>query len=103
RARSPSPAYLLSLHDALPISVAKSGGKPEDWVQQQIRWWNEVCCRYARYAAGADGVLERVRVQKIEIVDDGAADPAVVLSYDGRSEEHTSELQSPDHLVCRIL
>src|SRR5947208_9905101 len=26
-------------------------------------------------------------------------------SYDfqGRSEEHTSELQSPDHLVCRLL
>src|SRR5438552_8640824 len=31
--------------------------------------------------------------------------PAVVLpvmAY-GRSEEHTSELQSPDHLVCRLL
>src|SRR5258708_21817939 len=23
--------------------------------------------------------------------------------WDGRSEEHTSELQSPDHLVCRLL
>src|SRR5207244_7935868 len=23
--------------------------------------------------------------------------------YSGRSEEHTSELQSPDHLVCRLL
>src|SRR5207244_11434989 len=28
------------------------------------------------------------------------ADETVVLS---RSEEHTSELQSPDHLVCRLL
>src|SRR5215216_7997872 len=26
-----------------------------------------------------------------------------VPSADGRSEEHTSELQSPDHLVCRLL
>src|SRR5258708_30630069 len=25
------------------------------------------------------------------------------LSVRGRSEEHTSELQSPDHLVCRLL
>src|SRR5947208_10823571 len=25
------------------------------------------------------------------------------LSAGGRSEEHTSELQSPDHLVCRLL
>src|SRR5258708_18336542 len=25
------------------------------------------------------------------------------LNRGGRSEEHTSELQSPDHLVCRLL
>src|SRR5258708_26497292 len=25
------------------------------------------------------------------------------LCYPARSEEHTSELQSPDHLVCRLL
>src|SRR5258708_22152223 len=25
------------------------------------------------------------------------------LSQQNRSEEHTSELQSPDHLVCRLL
>src|SRR5258708_22211850 len=24
-------------------------------------------------------------------------------AWTGRSEEHTSELQSPDHLVCRLL
>src|SRR5207244_11500280 len=27
----------------------------------------------------------------------------VLRSGTGRSEEHTSELQSPDHLVCRLL
>src|SRR5258708_24161145 len=26
-----------------------------------------------------------------------------MLNFDLRSEEHTSELQSPDHLVCRLL
>src|SRR5258708_35145621 len=26
-----------------------------------------------------------------------------IQSYEYRSEEHTSELQSPDHLVCRLL
>src|SRR5260364_102867 len=25
------------------------------------------------------------------------------VDFDARSEEHTSELQSPDHLVCRLL
>src|SRR5207244_11782426 len=27
----------------------------------------------------------------------------VITEQFGRSEEHTSELQSPDHLVCRLL
>src|SRR5215216_7701629 len=27
----------------------------------------------------------------------------IVVRGDRRSEEHTSELQSPDHLVCRLL
>src|SRR5258708_35058669 len=30
-----------------------------------------------------------------------AASPGPIL--ENRSEEHTSELQSPDHLVCRLL
>src|SRR5690348_6349066 len=29
--------------------------------------------------------------------------PAMVSSFNLRSEEHTSELQSPVHLVCRLL
>src|SRR5947208_5151015 len=37
----------------------------------------------------------------------GAADPGQetkrAVGSAGRSEEHTSELQSPDHLVCRLL
>src|SRR5258708_18821375 len=28
---------------------------------------------------------------------------ALEFQLNGRSEEHTSELQSPDHLVCRLL
>src|SRR3712207_7270087 len=30
-------------------------------------------------------------------------DPAVLLAYSLRSEEHTSELQSRQYLVCRLL
>src|SRR5258708_22556514 len=29
--------------------------------------------------------------------------PSKIMSSASRSEEHTSELQSPDHLVCRLL
>src|SRR5258708_22442218 len=32
-----------------------------------------------------------------------AADQRVLHAFRARSEEHTSELQSPDHLVCRLL
>src|SRR5258708_29759466 len=28
---------------------------------------------------------------------------SAAAASEGRSEEHTSELQSPDHLVCRLL
>src|SRR5207244_11428244 len=51
----------------------------------------------------ADGCVGRVFRDRIR-----AADPAKGLSGHRdlgceRSEEHTSELQSPDHLVCRLL
>src|SRR5258708_21466409 len=32
-----------------------------------------------------------------------AAEDVLAAKYSRRSEEHTSELQSPDHLVCRLL
>src|SRR5947208_10252282 len=39
------------------------------------------------------------------VADRGTADPVPVAleRHAERSEEHTSELQSPDHLVCRLL
>src|SRR5258708_14273027 len=36
-------------------------------------------------------------------VDRGTGVDDVHARQRGRSEEHTSELQSPDHLVCRLL
>src|SRR5258708_12986092 len=30
-------------------------------------------------------------------------EPSPEVTVNNRSEEHTSELQSPDHLVCRLL
>src|SRR5947208_10034906 len=33
----------------------------------------------------------------------GFDDKIISMYARGRSEEHTSELQSPDHLVCRLL
>src|SRR5258708_36711780 len=48
-------------------------------------------------------ICEVERVRRVEAMDElkRVIDVADDLPY--RSEEHTSELQSPDHLVCRLL
>src|SRR5437762_8724836 len=67
----------LSLHDALPISPLRG--------------------RH-RHAGGEDHLPAPVAVRL-----DVARLPATSRRTDGRSEEHTSELQSPMYLVCRLL
>src|SRR3989454_3768464 len=48
---------------------------------------------------GLGGVVERGRgAVGVDVADVGRVDVSV-----GRSEEHTSELQSPCNLVCRLL
>src|SRR5690348_17607258 len=75
---TPTPQiYTLSLHDALPISDS-TGEYPKSMnatMDTSDRKWNQYC---------------RVRLHSDS-----------TCSY--RSEEHTSELQSPVHLVCRLL
>src|SRR5438876_6690121 len=65
--------YTLSLHDALPIS-----GR---WSRPRRR----PAAAFARRPSGC------------------AASGMETASCSTRSEEHTSELQSPVHLVCRLL
>src|SRR5438309_5706271 len=71
--------YPLSLHDALPICAAlRPAGRPLPAVRQR---------RHRPRAAA----LPKMR-----------AGPRLLLDLH-RSEEHTSELQSQFHLVCRLL
>src|SRR5258708_11223397 len=68
--------YTLSLHDALPIytlDAQQEGATRERLLDLLVGIGNEV----------GPFIVQRL--------------PTV------RSEEHTSELQSPDHLVCRLL
>src|SRR5258708_20728555 len=46
--------------------------------------------------------LRKTAVDAVRRAEDDL-DVARKLEKGGRSEEHTSELQSPDHLVCRLL
>src|SRR5256885_16861919 len=70
--------YTLSLHDALPISAAV-GHRPGRAAAEPRHCRAPRPARRGREPAGP------------------SADPL------GRSEEHTSELQSPCNLVCRLL
>src|SRR3712207_7997537 len=75
--------YTLSLHDALPISGSLAGALPRRARAQAAP---ALGAALSAWPAGS------WRAQ--ELAADGSA---------ARSEEHTSELQSRQYLVCRLL
>src|SRR3712207_8610742 len=80
--------YTLSLHDALPIF--------EDKVHDARNGIRSPCCRGT--AGHHIHALHENRRDRAEV--DDASD---IRLHDSRSEEHTSELQSRQYLVCRLL
>src|SRR5438552_4980706 len=79
--------YTLSLHDALPI-----------------------CGQVQAGIDGITGMTPHIKSGRLRLL--AVTSPARVALWPDtpaaaedvpRSEEHTSELQSPDHLVCRLL
>src|SRR5207244_12944282 len=88
----------LSLHDALPICAPGRSGLLRPVLHAERR---HLAAGGSRRHRGHVGVPEpHVRPEVIEF-DFLAADFELLRLR--RSEEHTSELKSPDHLVCRIL
>src|SRR3712207_8288041 len=75
--------YTLSLHDALPISSAEAASHTEGSVSMP----------------GVTEVVERPAAVRVRYQDLSGA----VREEEARSEEHTSELQSRQYLVCRLL
>src|SRR5207244_10066280 len=98
----PISIYTLSLHDALPI-FQYSVGKPSSYVLAQ-----EVADHAVTLVRDDNHMLplhwgEPTPTLVVIFVSDAHGDDGRVLEREIRSEEHTSELQSPDHLVCRLL
>src|SRR5947208_11587736 len=75
--------YTLSLHDALPIWFR---WRPDRDATLRVRTATRIAARAPRPP-----------------VPPCRCPPASRGPRAPRSEEHTSELQSPDHLVCRLL
>src|SRR5437016_6451399 len=85
--------YTLSLHDALPISARprRQGGNREE-EKKDGRPTHE---------RSIDGGKEYQSIEKRRRSIERARKRPAALR--GRSEEHTSELQSLTNLVCRLL
>src|SRR3712207_8038689 len=64
--------------------------------------WYLLLSQNNSFAAVAFGLSDDVTVPA-DYDGDGRADLAVFRPSNGRSEEHTSELQSRQYLVCRLL
>src|SRR5207244_13506997 len=100
---TPTPAtHSLSLHDALPISDAIDpsavGTYPAGVKTGGGYVWDEVL-EYRVWCHPERGAPDH---HDGNDYFEAFATYADALAF-SRSEEHTSELQSPDHLVCRLL
>src|SRR5258708_24547343 len=74
---------LLKLMHQMDLPSILDRHLPRHWLQQGLSWgWTAT-------------------IWLAHIVSQG--DHRKLTVRDWRSEEHTSELQSPDHLVCRLL
>src|SRR5207248_11426158 len=89
--------YTLSLHDALPISKNEREIKRLLPRVERITALEPEVQKFSDEQLRAKTVEFRTRIQQ-KIAE---AQPDQVVGE--RSEEHTSELQSPYDLVCRLL
>src|SRR5205814_8370379 len=96
-------SHPLSLHDALPISSERSAALPSYFISRTVPMLGDP----AAWRLRVDGLV----AQPLELsLDDLMRMPRVsytvkhhcVEGWSARSEEHTSELQSLRHLVCRL-
>src|SRR5690606_39894036 len=91
--------YPLYLHDALPILIA---GSNMNYLRHGLHK-RTLVGREEGYVIG-DGVNPNGEVNTTRSdLQPFYETPNVLGIYEDRSEEHTSELQSRENLVCRLL
>src|SRR5690606_41878165 len=101
RAPSSSLLYPLSLHDALPIFL------PTGPLELLARWYGSNVVSFSESASWEpifNYLEEHLNLFWLgEDTDEASGLPHLVAVAAARSEEHTSELQSRENLVCRLL
>src|SRR5437870_5548931 len=101
-ASRPPQLYAPSLHDALPISAAGAAARPKAaWpgTCPRSRWPLRRCASARRCRSAGRGCAHGRAGRSPASTPVRPAHPVPCW----RSEEHTSELQSRGHLVCRLL
>src|SRR5207244_8494688 len=93
-----SPSHPLSLHDALPISGSSASRSTVSTAPARA-----ATARACRPRSRRCATTPPTRAAISWIHCSPARTPERPRERSCRSEEHTSELQSPDHLVCRLL
>src|SRR5690606_41908828 len=99
---APTQLYTLSLHDALPISSSTL-------ICFTCQPLSSICfCSVSRGCQSATGSLQSLSARAVPAIKKEAKVMVrvffmMVLLVGFRSEEHTSELQSRENLVCRLL
>ena len=72
-----------SVADAFKAAPNPLGSRSlDDYLQHMFRVWNEAVFPYSRFSFAPDGVLERVRLQSVQVVPDGTADAPKTLALD---------------------
>src|SRR5690606_41055209 len=98
---SPLHIYSLSLHDALPISLKNCSSCIWSILNNRIG-----CSHYyfpiIRNSLSKGHCIRSIG-NKTERFESGSLGVRSMGYYKCRSEEHTSELQSRENLVCRLL
>src|SRR5207244_7315253 len=99
----PPTIHTLSLHDALPISTTDEKQTAKEYKSDQEVRWCPGCGDYIVLNA-MQAFMPTLGLKRENIVFVSGIGCASRFPYymNTRSEEHTSELQSPDHLVCRL-
>src|SRR5688500_1802342 len=90
------PASITKVMTSYVIAAEMAGGKvkPTDPVMMSENAWRSG-------GAGTDGSYSGFEVNKTAPLE--TMEKGMVVQSGNRSEEHTSELQSPCNLVCRLL
>src|SRR5205085_10190552 len=89
-----------SLHDALPISAVRQGRCLEEGLRRAAKFEG----RGALFGLAGRWRRRHRQLARLEGREPGRAlEQSADHRHHGRSEEHTSELQSQSNLVCRLL